>query len=206
MPQAKLYESLASPMPNEKHALVAIGANLPFGEMQPKRTIMAAIGLFARYGLVVSKLSNLYQTPCFPAGAGPDYLNAAALVTLRQELNAANILTMLHEIEAEFGRERISRWAGRTLDLDLLALGDSVLPDLATYLHWQNLPAADQIRQTPVQLILPHPRLADRAFVLVPLNDVAADWRHPISGQTVAQMLAALPEADRAAVVPIGAD
>lgn len=206
MPQADLYESLASDMHNEKHALVAIGANLAFGDILPKATIMAAIGQFSAHGLVVSKLSNLYQTPCFPVGAGPDYLNAAALVTLRQGQGADDVLTILHTIEAEFGRERISRWAGRTLDLDLLALGDSVLPDRATYLHWQNLPPADQPNQTPDQLILPHPRLADRAFVLVPLNDVAPNWQHPVSGLTVAQMLAALPAADRAGVVPFAAD
>ena len=206
MSQAELYESLVSPMSNNKHVMVAIGANLPFGKIQPKTTILTAIGLFARYGLDVSKLSNLYQTPCFPVGAGPDYLNAVALVTLRQGQGAAHVLTILHEIEAEFGRERISRWAGRTLDLDLLALGDSVLPDRTTYLHWQNLPPADQRSQTPDQLILPHPRLADRAFVLVPLNDVAPDWQHPVSHLTVAQMLAALPAADRAAVVPLAAD
>jgi 2-amino-4-hydroxy-6-hydroxymethyldihydropteridine diphosphokinase len=206
MPQADLYESLASSMHNEKHALVAIGANLAFGDFQPKATITAAISRFAHHGLVVSKLSSLYQTPCFPAGAGPDYLNAAAKVTLRHEQNALDVLTILHTIEAEFGRERISRWAGRTLDLDLLALGDSVLPDSKTYMHWQNLPPADQRSQTPNQLILPHPRLADRAFVLVPLNDVAPGWQHPISHQTVAQMLAALSAEDRAVVVPLAAD
>ncbi|MFC3182804.1 2-amino-4-hydroxy-6-hydroxymethyldihydropteridine diphosphokinase [Cypionkella sinensis] len=190
-------------MSTEKHALVAFGANLNFCDLSPKSTILAAIAELGRVGLPVVKLSNLYQTPCFPAGAGPDYVNAAAVVTLRHFSAAADILACLHTVEAKFGRERVQRWGMRSLDIDLLAIGESVLPDRETYLKWKNLPAEDQRRLAPDQLILPHPRLAERAFVLVPLHDVAPDWRHPLSGLTVTQMLAALPAQDRAEVVPL---
>ena len=141
-------------------------------------------------------MSPLYLTPCFPAGSGPDYVNAAAVVTVRKNLDATALLALLHAAEAAFGRERLSRWAGRTLDIDLLACGDSVLPDAETQALWRNLPLAEQRRRTPDQLILPHPRLQDRAFVLVPLADVAPDWRHPQLGLTVLQMLAALDPAE----------
>ena len=141
--------------------------------------------------------------PCFPPGAGPDYVNAAAILQVDEGVDAASILRRLHAVEARFGRERQQRWGMRTLDVDLVAAGDSILPDADTQARWRNLVAQDQIRMAPDRLILPHPRLQDRAFVLVPLADVAPDWVHPCTGLTVRQMLAALPQADRDAVKPL---
>jgi len=77
-----------------------------------------------------------------------------------------------------------------------------VLPDVSTYRVWQDLPLERQTQVAPDTLILPHPRVQDRAFVLVPLADVAPEWRHPVSGQTVRQMLNALSPEARAEVVP----
>lgn len=157
-------------------------------------------------GFIIESVSQLYKTPCFPAGAGPDYVNAAAIVTSRHLLDPEEILAVLHKVEASFGRERISRWAGRTLDIDLLALGDLIRPDLAGFRHWLGLPLAAQAQQAPDRLILPHPRMQDRAFVLVPLADVAPDWVHPVLGQSVREMLQALPAAERDAVTPLACD
>lgn len=156
----------------------------------------------AAAGFAVQAQSRIYRTPAFPPGSGPEYANAA--VRAAWAGSAADALAALHRIEERFGRERGVRWAARTLDLDLIALDDSVCPDIATQMAWAALPPDRQVRETPGCLILPHPRIQDRAFVLVPLADVAPEWRHPVSGRTVAQMLADLPPADRAAVVPVG--
>ncbi len=186
-----------------EHALVALGANLPFGNDQPAETLWKALAALAEEGLSLLGVSRFYATPCFPAGAGPDYVNAAAVLECASSDDLASVLARLHAVEARFGRQRAQRWGMRTLDIDLLAMGDSVLPDVATHDRWRLLPPDDQVRTTPDQLILPHPRLQDRAFVLVPLADVAPDWVHPRSGLSVRQMLEALPAADRDAVKPL---
>jgi 2-amino-4-hydroxy-6-hydroxymethyldihydropteridine diphosphokinase len=183
--------------------LVALGANLPFEGDGPATTLQRALKALGKEGLSVLAVSRFYATPCFPAGAGPDYVNAAAVLAAGPESDPTSLLAGLHRIETQFGRRRDIRWGMRTLDLDLLAWGDSVLPDAATQDAWRNMAPEAQGKAAPEQLILPHPRLQDRAFVLVPLADVAPDWTHPRTGQTVAGMLEALPEADRDAVKPL---
>lgn len=180
--------------------LVAFGANLPFDANTPADTLLQATEALSEEGLTLLGLSRFFATPCFPAGAGPDYVNATAVFQSEGENDLASTLARLHAVEARFGRKRAQRWGMRTLDIDLLAMGDSVLPDAETQDRWRLLPAEAQIGSTPDQLILPHPRLQDRAFVLVPLADVAPDWVHPRTGLSVRQMLAALPPEDRDAV------
>ena len=184
--------------------LVALGANLPHGGRTPAQTVQAAIAALPDEGLALVRASRLYATPCYPAGAGPDYVNAAVRLRADPGATARAILAALHRIEARFGRARSERWGMRTLDLDLIAMGSLVLPDAATAAEWRDLPLADQIAATPDRLILPHPRLQDRAFVLVPLADVAPRWRHPSLGLTVTQMLRRLPAGDRNGVKPLG--
>ena len=184
-------------------ALVALGANLPFEGETPAGTILQAVKMLAEEGLSVLALSPLYATPCFPAGAGPDYVNAAAVLQVRPEVDAASILQRLHQVEGYFGRIREQRWGMRTLDIDLVGFGDSVLPDAATQDAWRNLPPEAQARTTPDRLILPHPRMQDRGFVLGPLAEIAPGWRHPLTGHNVTRMLADLGPGGLAGMQPM---
>jgi len=178
--------------------LIAIGGNLPIGMAQPLDVVRRGIALVTGRIGGIRGISPLYATPAFPPGAGPDFVNAA--LALDSALPPAALLATLHAIEAEMQRERRARWGTRTLDLDLIGAGDAVLPDRATFRRWLDLPEARRGVEAPATLILPHPRMQERAFVLVPLRDVAPDWRHPVLGRTVAQMCAELPPNDRDSV------
>jgi 2-amino-4-hydroxy-6-hydroxymethyldihydropteridine diphosphokinase len=144
--------------------------------------------------IAVCKMSNWYETPAFPAGSGPNFINA--VVQIETDKSAHAVLTTLHAIEKQVGRTRDNRWEPRICDLDLLDFSGQIHPDRTTYDRWQTLPLDQQKVETPADLILPHPRIADRSFVLIPLRDVAPDWVHPVTGVSVEEMIAALPAED----------
>lgn len=166
--------------------LIAIGGNLPLGGLSGENLLQSTVAKIDAGPTSGLRRSRWYSTPAHPPGSGPDFVNGA--LSLESALPPEDLLAFLHDVERDFGRTRDQRWGPRTLDLDLIAAEGTVLPDSATWQYWHDLPAEKQTVETPDRLILPHPRLQDRAFVLVPLMDIAPDWVHPVLRRTIAEM------------------
>ena len=186
------------PQGNLRIGYIALGSNLDTATKTSSEFLEDSLKLLNTTEIRITRTSKAYRTPAFPAGNGPDYVNA--VVEIETTLAATAVLAALHDIENTLGRARPARWASRVIDLDLIALGAEVAPDAATFDHWLSLPLSAQMKTAPSELILPHPRLQDRAFVLVPLAEIAPKWRHPVLEETAEALLAALPAADRAEI------
>jgi 2-amino-4-hydroxy-6-hydroxymethyldihydropteridine diphosphokinase len=156
--------------------LLGMGANLPSAAGPPQATLEAAPAELEKSGVQIVRRSRWYRSAPVPASDQPDFINGVAAV--ETALAPADLLALLHRIEARFGRQRHYPNEARTLDLDLLAYDDRIVEESG--------------------LVLPHPRLHLRAFVLLPLAEVAPDWVHPRLGRSVRELIAALPPAQRA--------
>lgn len=181
--------------------LIALGGNLRGQKDSPVAQIDDALRQISEAGLKVDKVSQYWKTPAIPLGSGPDFVNAA--ICCWSQDPPVEILSHLHAIEHTAGRVRAARWGARVLDLDLLAVGQMVLPDAGVFRQWMTLPPDAHQHQAPETLILPHPRLQERAFVLAPLVEVAPDWVHPVLNKSVVDLHAALPGQAFEGMVPI---
>lgn len=153
---------------------IALGSNLG----NSHQILESALKAIANTpGIVLHSQSHYYQTMAV-GPPQPDYLNACAL--LSTQLTPQQLLQTLLAIEKQFGRVRRERWGPRLLDIDLILFDDQILDEPG--------------------LQVPHPRMWERAFVLVPLAEIAPDWVEPVSGKAIAELLT---QVDRAGALKI---
>jgi 2-amino-4-hydroxy-6-hydroxymethyldihydropteridine diphosphokinase len=161
--------------------LIALGANLSSEYGTPLQTLRASLLALSQRGVRPVRVSRGFQTPAWPDPSDPPFVNAVAAV--ETDLEPSALMAVLHQVEDAFGRVRTARNAPRRLDLDLIDYDGRVESGA---------------------LILPHPRVETRGFVLIPIADIAPDWRHPVSGKCVADLIGALDAGARAAITPLG--
>jgi len=145
--------------------VIALGCSLPGSYPSRESLLEAALEALAGEGLTVVARPSWWTSAAWPDPTAPAYLNGVALV--ETALPAEAVLAALHRIEARFGRVRAEPNAPRTLDLDLIAHGRTVLEGA---------------------VVVPHPRAHERLFVMGPLAQIAPEWRHPVSGRTAAAL------------------
>ncbi len=168
-------------MVDREFVLIGLGANLDHPRYGgPRATLEAALSRLTCPEIRILARSRWYRSAPLPVSDQPWFVNG--VVALETALDPAALLVRLHALEADFGRRRGRPNAARTLDLDLLDY-------------------RGRISGPGAQPELPHPRLSGRAFVLLPLAEVAPDWRHPVSGRGLEALIAELPEDQRAEVL-----
>ncbi|TXL70684.1 2-amino-4-hydroxy-6-hydroxymethyldihydropteridine diphosphokinase [Vineibacter terrae] len=154
---------------------IGLGANLDHPRHgSPRRTLSRALSCLADIGVVPRRMSRWYRTSPVPPSGQSWYINVVAEITTG--LGAEATLAALHRIEDMFGRVRTERDAPRWIDLDLLDYDSVVISN-----------------KNSARISLPHPRMHERAFVLLPLAELAPQWRHPVLGEAITALIARLP-------------
>jgi 2-amino-4-hydroxy-6-hydroxymethyldihydropteridine diphosphokinase len=171
-------------------AIVGIGGNNVKLQTEARAAFHAALSAMAAHGIVILRTSSLYRTRALGGGWQPDYWNAVAEIEPRQSPRA--LLRTLKSIERDAGRRPVRRWGPRPLDIDII--------DVDRMLVGSSSP-----RVLAGGLVLPHPEMHRRAFVIIPLLEIAPHWRHPRLNVGARRLLQRLTPHHRSGVRRIGA-
>ncbi len=158
------------------NAFIGIGANLPgLNYITPRATCEAAVKELLSLGINIESQSSWYRSAPVPTSDQPWFING--IISTCTSLEASALINVLHDVERKFGRARATKNAARTLDLDLIAYANMVS-------GWK--------RKADDSLIIPHPRMHERGFVLLPLHEIAPDWCHPVFMTPIEELIAKL--------------
>ena len=166
---------------------IALGSNLETKNMTRLEILNKALEYFSLFKISLLKVSSFWESKSYPNKNQPNFINAVSEV--QSKLNPYQTLSSLKKIESLLGRKINGRWGNRVLDLDILAAGSLILPNLLIFKKWQKMPLHLQIQNQPKQLILPHPRIQDRLFVLKPLSEINQDWMHPVLNKKTFELI-----------------
>jgi 2-amino-4-hydroxy-6-hydroxymethyldihydropteridine diphosphokinase len=162
----------AIPLSNpEDYAFIGLGANLTGHWGSPMETLVKAQEYLMDHGLSIESKSSFWSSSPVPKSDQPLYMNA--VIALKTEIQPDSLLILLNDLEKKAGRVRGSKNEARCLDLDILAYKSLIIN--------QN------------DLIIPHPRMSQRAFVLRPLQEIAPQWIHPILNKKIESLIEKLP-------------
>jgi 2-amino-4-hydroxy-6-hydroxymethyldihydropteridine diphosphokinase len=170
--------------------VIALGANLPSKSGPPIETMNAALVRLRRHGIKTLLRSSFYLADAVPAGSGPRYHNAAAIVDA--PFGPAALMQTLQSTEIWFGRRRLTRNEPRLLDLDLIDFH-------GLQMGWDvEIMASGAVSG----LVLPHPRAHLRGFVLRPIKEIAPGWKHPVFGKSAFELLEMGPNTQKITRLP----
>ena len=172
--------------------IIALGANLNGSFGSPIKTLKMCIKKLQENDVIIEKKSSWYQSKAFPNPLDPPFVNRCLKVLTH--LEPLDFLDLISNIETELGRKRKKRWESRVCDIDILSNNQKILPNLDKFNYWYKMELYNQIVIKPKELIIPHPRIQEREFVLLPLLDIQPNWTHPILNKTVLQLCEELPE------------
>ena len=170
-----------------KKYFIALGSNLETQNLSRLETINTALRCFSQFSINLIQVSSFWESRSYPDLSQPNFINAVSAV--HSELNPYQILHKLKTIEKKMGRKNKTRWENRVLDLDIIGSGSIILPNKFVFNKWLKMPLQKQIKNQPDELILPHPRIQDRLFVLQPLSEVDPHWTHPVLNKTPLELI-----------------